>query len=228
MINISALFSNSWKKYSANLGLCIGVFLVGTIISGILSGLTLGIVGIPIIAGLFKSFRKVQQGQAPDFNDLFSEFNNFGKWFMVWVVLVVVIVATYALSFVFSMIPILGAFIVLAIELAVALGIFFLFMLVLDKDLPAFEAVKSSAATVLGSLAKLAIPILAILLFEGVLLSMLGSFVINLFNIVGVLIMAVFLPIGAIIGLVVIFLTGPWMMVARWDLYDAVYGSTKV
>src|SRR5690348_11716954 len=93
-MDISSLFQRSWKAFSANMGMAIGVYVVGAIVGGILGALTLGIAAIPVLAGMYKSLRKAAHGGAPEFNDLFSEFSNFAKWFMLWVVLIGVVIVS--------------------------------------------------------------------------------------------------------------------------------------
>jgi hypothetical protein len=149
-MDISALFKQSWERFLPNIGGCIGVVLVGSIVGGLLSGLTLGIAGIPVFAGMFKALRKVQQGGSADFGDLFSEFSNFGKWFMVWVLMIGVAIVS-ALTFG------LGG-------IAAGFLLYFTMHLMLDRDMQAFDAAKASFEYVKSNFGLVFVPILLAML----------------------------------------------------------------
>lgn len=198
MVDIGTMFSKSWEKFSANMGMAIGIYVVGALVGGLIGALTLGILGIPIFAGLFKAFRNIQQGKQPEFGDLFSEFSNMGKWFMLWVVMIVVGIAIAIVNAILAITGI-GMIIMPFVGIAVALFLFFTFPLMIDKNLAAFDAVKESINKVKNNFGGLILPIiLAIIVAEA------G---------------------GIVFGIGALF-TGPWMMIAFWIIYDAAYATS--
>jgi len=163
MIDIGTMFSKSWEKFSANMGMAIGIYVVGAIVGGLISGLTLGILGIPVYAGLFKAFRTMQQGGKPEFSDLFSEFSNIGKWFKLWVVMLVIGIVlgiVYAILAITVIIPPI-------IGLAVGLFLFFTLPLMIERDMAAFDAVKESFNKVKSNFGALIGPILLAMIVAG-------------------------------------------------------------
>ena len=91
---------------------------------------TLGILGIPVFAGVYKALRKAQQGGTAEISDLFGEFGNLGKWFKLWLLLIVYCIVS---GITFGLGALVGGFL-----------LFFTLMLMLDKDMDAFEAAKAS------------------------------------------------------------------------------------
>ena len=159
-MDIGKLLSESWAKFTGNLGMAIGLYIVAGVVGGLLCGLTLGIVGIPVFAGMFKAFRKLQRGEAVDFSDLFSEFSNFSKWFMLWVVGLAVGVVIGILS------AITGG---LGSILGVVAGffLFFVIQLMLEKDMGAFDAVKESISKVTSNFGTYGLAIILALVIAG-------------------------------------------------------------
>lgn len=199
MIDVGTLFSSSWTRFSKNIGMGIGLYLVGMIAAGFLGGLTLGIVAVPVYAGVYKAFRKMQRGETPDFNDLFSEFSNFSQWLMLWVAGIVIGVACFiviGLLFLLAMIPVIGLLFLLlgwlaAVVLGIALGVslFFVIPLMLEQRMAAFDAVKASFGKIKDNLGSMALPIVLVMIVSGIFA----------------------------------ILTGPWMLIANWDIYDAAF-----
>lgn len=190
MIDVGTMFSSSWNKFSKNIGMGIVIFLVGYIVASILSAFTLGIAGIPVYAGVFKAFRKMQRGETPELNDVFSEFSNFSQWFMLWVVALVIGVVLSILYFILA-ITVVGVVLLPFIGIALGLFLFFMMPLMLDRRMPAMEAVKASIDKVKNNFGPLFLPIFLVLLVSGVF----------------------------------VILTGPWMMIAWWDVYDAAFSA---
>ncbi|MCB1222205.1 hypothetical protein KDL30_16210, partial [bacterium] len=145
-MDIGKLFSESWNRFSANLVSSIIVVVVGSLVGSLLAGFTAGIAGIPVFVGIVKAMRRVQQGGTADFGDLFSEFSNFGKWFMVWVV---ALVAGLASVVTFGL-----ASIVIPFVLA------FMVPLMLERDMAAFDAAKESFNYVKDNLGLVIVPLL--------------------------------------------------------------------
>jgi uncharacterized membrane protein len=180
-MDIGNLLKESWARFSSNIGNNIVVFLVGAIAGSVIGGLTLFILGVPIFAGLYKSFRKVQQGGNAEIGDLFSEFSNMSKWFPLWVVMILVgLVASITFG--------LGS-------IAAMFLLPFTLPFMIDKDMPAFDALKKSLNVCMANIGVLAVPILVLLVI----------------NALG----------GAVFGLGTL-ITGPLSLIAYWYLYDQV------
>ncbi|MCB1188031.1 hypothetical protein KDL29_12765 [bacterium] len=152
-MDIGKLFSESWNRFSANLVSSIIVVVVGSLVGSLLAGFTAGIAGIPVFVGIVKAMRRVQQGGTADFGDLFSEFSNFGKWFMVWVV---ALVAGLASVVTFGL-----ASIVIPFVLA------FMVPLMLERDMAAFDAAKESFNYVKDNLGLVFVPLLLTMIVSG-------------------------------------------------------------
>lgn len=196
MIDIGTMFSKSWERFSATIAMSIVIYIVGGIVAGILGGITLGIVGIPVIAGLLKVYRNVARGGEADFGDLFSEFSNFAQWFMLWLFMVVLGIVL-GIVYTILMAIVIGVIVVPFVGLAVGVFLFFMFPLMLDKRMAAFEAAKESFNKVKGNFGRLIGPIILAMLVAGA-----G---------------------GLVFGIGALF-TAPWMLIAMWIIYDAVYG----
>ena len=185
VIELGDLLRKSWEAFSKGLVTNIMIVLVGSILGSLIGALTLGILGIPIFAGVYKALRKSQQGGTAEFSDLFDEFGNLSKWFMFWVLMIGVGIVS-ALTFG------LGA-------LAGGFLLYFTMMLMLEKDMQAFDAAKTSFEYVSKNFGGVFVPILVCMLVSGA-----GSIAIY---------------IGALV-------TVPWMMIAGWFIYDAAFGDT--
>ncbi len=161
-IDIGRLFTNAWEKFSANLAMAIVVYLVGAIVGGLLGVITLGIAGVPVFVGLAKAMRKLQRGEAPEINDLFSEFSNFSKWIMLWVLgLVIGLVSGLIGLITFG----IGAAI---IGLAAGFVLFFVVQLMLEQNMPAFTALQDSFGKVKDNVGALFLPILLVLIVSNI------------------------------------------------------------
>jgi hypothetical protein len=194
-MDIGTLLGRGWQRLSSDMATCILVFLVGLILVAI-SGITLGIVGIPIMAGMYKTFRSVARGGKGDFNDLFSEFSNMGYWFGLWLFcLVVFIIAIIPLA-ILGAIPFLGQLVSLAIGVVGGYLLWFAFPLMIERRIPALEACKESFAVTKANMGTLfGVYIVAYLVY------MAGSLVV----------------IGTLV-------TGPLMYIINWLAYDQFYG----
>lgn len=158
-MDIGGLLNSAWTKYSKNLGICIVIYLVGMVIGGMLAGI---VIGIPIIAGVWKAMRKTQKGETPEFNDLFSEFSNIGKWAMLWVVMLLVALVAW--------IPVLGQ---LALIVFAFLAVF-TFPLMLERNLGAFDAIKLSLNTVKANAGTIILPVFLLWLIYAVSAMIIG------------------------------------------------------
>jgi hypothetical protein len=184
LMDIGALLNSVWSKYSKNLAMCIVIYLVGMILGGMLA---IFVVGIPIMAGVFKALRKAQRGEAPDFNDLFSEMSNIGKWAPVWVIFVGLCIV--------SCIPVLGQI----AGIICGFGLVFLFPLMLERDMAAFDAAKQSFSIVKENLGTVVLPVLVL----GLIVAVSGVIVIG--------------PI----------LTAPMMLIGIWEIFDHITSKAQ-
>lgn len=153
VIEIGDMLRKSWEPFSKSMVTNILIALVGLILSSLIGGLTLGILGIPIYAGMLKALRKAQQGGTAEFSDLFSEFGNISKWFMLWVLAIglgIVSAITFGLA-----------------GLVAGFLLFFTMQLMLEKDMQAFEAAKASFEYVSKNFGAVFLPILVCMLVSG-------------------------------------------------------------
>lgn len=158
-MDIGSLLTSAWEKYSKNLGMCIVIYLVGMLLGGMLAII---VIGIPIIIGVWKAMRKAQKGETPDFNDLFSELSNIGKWAMLWVVGLVLALVGW--------IPLLGQ---LALIVFAFMAVFTI-PLMLERNLGAFDAIKVSFNTVKANAGTVILPVFLLWLIYAVSAMILG------------------------------------------------------
>ena len=130
VIEIGDLLSKSWQAFSKHMVNNILVILVGSIVASLLGALTLGILSMPVLGGMVKAYRKAQRGDGADFGDLFSEFGNFGKWFMLWVLAIILGIVS---GITFGLASLVAGFL-----------LYFTVHLMVDKDMGAFDAAKES------------------------------------------------------------------------------------
>lgn len=166
MVDIGQMFSKSWERFSSNIGMAILFYLVGGIVGGLIGAFTLGILGIPVFAGMYKGFRKLQKGQEVEFSDLFSEFSNLGRWFMLWVALVAIGLALGIINSLLMLI-VIGVITAPLSGILLAIFLFFVVMLMLEKDMDAFPAIKESFNKVKSHFGDLILPILLNLVVMG-------------------------------------------------------------
>ena len=84
--DIGLAFKNGWNAFTAD----VVPFLVGTLIAGLLSVITLGILAGPLVAGLYNmAVRRLRDGQRAEIGDVFSCFDRF--WGYLWAALVLVV-----------------------------------------------------------------------------------------------------------------------------------------
>lgn len=146
VIEVGDLLSKSWETFSKGLVTNILVVVVGSILAALIGALTLGILGIPVMAGLVKAMRKAQQGGTAEFSDLFSEFGNISKWFMLWVLFIglgIIGALTFGIG------ALVGGFL-----------LYFTMQLMLEKDMQAFDAAKASFEYVSKNFGAVFVPIL--------------------------------------------------------------------
>jgi len=113
----------------------IGPLLIGALIAGVLSVVTLGILAGPLAAGLYGMVvGRVRDGRRPEVGDVFAGFDRF--WSYLWAALVLVVLIGLA------SITIVGGFLLATIWL-------YVFPLMVDKGMGVGEAMKASRQLVM-------------------------------------------------------------------------------
>jgi hypothetical protein len=85
-LDVGLAFKKGWDAFTAD----IVPFLVGALIAGLLSVLTLGILAGPLVAGLYNmAIRRMRDGRRAEIGDVFSCFDRF--WSYLWAALVLVV-----------------------------------------------------------------------------------------------------------------------------------------
>jgi len=85
-LDIGLAFKNGWNAFTAD----IVPFLVGSLIAGLLSIVTLGILAGPLTAGLYNmAVRRLRDGRRAEIGDVFSCFDRF--WSYLWAAIVLVV-----------------------------------------------------------------------------------------------------------------------------------------
>jgi len=158
-MDIGSLLNRAWQRFTSDIGMCIGVFLLGIILFAV-SAITLYIVGIPIMAGMLKSFRSVARGGKADINDLFSEIGNIGYWIKLWGVMIVIGIVCAILA----RLTLLGLMADIAIEIVLGYLLYFVFPLMIDRRMDAIEAIKTSIDASKNNVGTLLGPILVAVL----------------------------------------------------------------
>ena len=87
-LDVGSVFKNGWRRFVDD----IGPLLLGTLIAGALTIVSLGILGGPLLAGLYSMvIGRVRDGRRPEVGDVFSGFHRFWSYFGAALALVVLI-----------------------------------------------------------------------------------------------------------------------------------------
>ena len=90
-LDVGLAFKNGWNAFTAD----IVPLLVGTLIAGILSVITLGILAGPLTAGLYSMVvGRIRDGRHAEIGDVFSCMNRF--WGFLWAAIVLVVLIALA------------------------------------------------------------------------------------------------------------------------------------
>jgi uncharacterized membrane protein YvlD (DUF360 family) len=90
-LDVGLAFKNGWHAFTSD----IVPFLVGALIAGILSVITLGILAGPLTAGLYNmAIRRLRDGRRAEIGDVFSCFDRF--WSYLWAALVLFVLVGLA------------------------------------------------------------------------------------------------------------------------------------
>lgn len=85
-LDVGLAFKNGWNAFTAD----VVPFLVGALIAGLLSIVTLGILAGPLTAGLYNmAVRRMRDGRRAEIGDVFSCFDRF--WSYLWAAIVLVV-----------------------------------------------------------------------------------------------------------------------------------------
>jgi hypothetical protein len=85
-LDIGLAFKKGWDAFTSD----IVPFLVGSLIAGLLTIITLGILGGPLVAGLYNmAVRRMRDGRRAEIGDVFSCFDRF--WSYLWAAIVLVV-----------------------------------------------------------------------------------------------------------------------------------------
>jgi uncharacterized membrane protein YvlD (DUF360 family) len=85
-LDVGLAFKKGWDAFTAD----IVPFLVGSLIAGLLTIITLGILGGPLVAGLYNmAISRIRDGRRAEIGDVFSCFDRF--WAYLWAAIVLVV-----------------------------------------------------------------------------------------------------------------------------------------
>ncbi len=152
--DIGQAFNDGWKAVTGNLGLVIGVAIVGGLAMAISEITVIGIfVLVPVIAwGGVKFVLNLQDGHA-EFNDLFSGFQNYGQvlgsMLLLMLVMIVPLIPAYAIVGIgaavrSSAVMSLGQLALFGIMLGVCVRLYFAPFFIVDRGMGAVDAAKAS------------------------------------------------------------------------------------
>lgn len=136
-IDIGAELGKGWELYKANMGLLMVAALIGMVVSG----LTCGVLGGPMSAGVFLIARRLIQKDPvkPQAGDVFKGFDYFLQAFLVFILLGV---ASAVLSMVLNVIPVLGQLASMVVSLFAGSVMMWALMFVVHQKLTAVDAIK--------------------------------------------------------------------------------------
>ncbi len=136
-MDIGVELGKGWELYKANMGLLV----VATLIGMVLSGLTCGILGGPMSAGLFLIVRRLLANDPvkPQPGDVFKGFDYFLQSLLLFVVLGV---GSFLLSLVLNLIPVLGQLASMVVSVCVGSVMMWGMLFVVHQKLTALDALK--------------------------------------------------------------------------------------
>jgi len=139
MIRISDWVSKAWETFTKS----VGVHIVLAFTVGLGSALTIGILAGPLMCGWF--YVILRQLREPDYEpeigDIGKGFEVFGQALLAWIL---ILVGSVVVSFVVSVVPVLGELLSVAASWAIAACVLFVFPLIVDRNTGAIDAIKLS------------------------------------------------------------------------------------
>ena len=135
-LKIGESISFGWNLYKDNMGLCILATLAGLLISGI----SCGICGGPIVCGLFMMLRRLikKSEPKPTVGDVFKGFDVFLHSFLLWIIS---IVGYCFIEMILTMIPVVGWIASLILSFVYTPVLFWSWMLIADRKMKWNEAI---------------------------------------------------------------------------------------
>jgi len=221
MIRIGDWFSKAWEIFTKS----VGVHIVLALIVGLGSALTIGILAGPLMCGwLYVILRQLREPDyQPEIGDIGKGFEVFGQALLACILIVV---GSVVVSFILSVVPILGQLLSIAAGWAIAACVLFVLPLIVDRNTAAIDAITFSFEKVKP----------AFWGFFGfaVLLSVINGVGSGLFAggiVLGLVIGRVGFLIGALmslIGLAVSLVAGPIVVIAQAAAYHDNFGEVSV
>jgi len=125
-LDIALVFKGGWRSFAAD----VVPLLVGGLIAGALSIVTVGILAGPLFAGLYKMVvGRIRDGRRAEIGDVFSCMDRFGSYFLAALVLVLLVGV--------ASLTVVGGFLLATIWL-------YVFPLMVDRGMGLGEAMKTS------------------------------------------------------------------------------------
>lgn len=136
-IDIGVELGKGWDLYKANMGLLVVAGLIGMAVSG----LTCGILGGPMGAGMFLIIRRLMQKDPvkPQAGDVFKGFDLFLQTFLCFLI---ISVASFVLSLVLNLIPFLGQLASMVVSMFSGSVMMWALMYVVYQKMTAVDALK--------------------------------------------------------------------------------------
>lgn len=128
-IDFGAELGKGWRLFQANMG----VLIIATVILGIILAVTLGILGGPLVVGLYLVIRRLLKNDPakPQAGDIFKGLDSFGQAFLL-------VVLSFVAGCVLGLIPVVGQL----AGLVVGAVTMWAFMFVAYQKLSAINAIK--------------------------------------------------------------------------------------
>ncbi len=143
MIRISDWLSKAWETFTKS----VGVHIVLALIVGLGSVLTIGILAGPLMCGWY--YIILRQLREPDYKpeigDIGKGFEVFGQALLAWIL---ILVGSVVVSFVVSVVPVIGELLSIGAGWAIAACVLFVFPLIVDRKTGAIDAIKLSFETI--------------------------------------------------------------------------------
>ncbi len=153
--DIGRTVSDSFERTKQYLGPAIGVLLLGGLLMALSAITVIGyFLAVPVFAfGLIKFFLNMHDQRQPQLNDLFVGFSNYwtvlGRMLLVTLIYVVCALLSESLVFVGQFLKstplmVVGYVIYLALFALALSRLYFMFFFVVDRDMPAMDALSAS------------------------------------------------------------------------------------
>ena len=163
--DIGLAMSEAWQNTIQNIGPMIGVLIVGTIVSLLMSVTIIGIfLGLPVLFyGLTKFLLNTHDGRC-QFSDLFSGFSNYGailgRMLVFALLMMVIFIGAASIQYIGRFIEsesliMIGGLFEIVFQLVIGVRLYWAGYFLVDRDLTATEAIKASWEASRGNWLKL-------------------------------------------------------------------------